>query len=202
MSPDHITQLILEYRYFILIPLSIIEGPIIAFAAGTLASLGYFNIYALGIFFFARDMIMDAIYYSIGYFGGKSAFVRRLLKKIGVHEDHLEHVRDLWTHHAGKTMFFGKLAYGVASSFVILAGTVHMPLKKFFGWGALVAIVEFWSLLALGYFFGTTFSSSTTHLIEKVLNIATGTILLGSIFYIASFFIGKRMRKDTAQLDR
>ena len=199
MTPDSITNLIIEYRYFILVPLSFIEGPVIAFAAGTLASLGYFNVYALGIFFFARDMIMDSVYYALGYYGGKSAFVRRMLKKIGVEEDHLAHVRHVWTHHAGKTMSFGKLAYGVASSFIVLAGTVHMPLKKFFGWGAIVAILQFWSLLALGYFFGTTLSSDATHLIENILNIIAGVILIGSIYYIASFFISIRAKKEVEE---
>ena len=60
MSVDQISQLIIEYRYFILIPLSFIEGPIVAFAAGALASLGYFNVYALAIFFFVVDMLKDA----------------------------------------------------------------------------------------------------------------------------------------------
>ena len=60
MSPEHLTQLILDYRYWILIPISVIEGPVVAFVAGTLAALGYFNIWVLVLFFFARDMIMDA----------------------------------------------------------------------------------------------------------------------------------------------
>lgn len=195
MDLAHVSSLIIEYRYWILFPLSFIEGPIVAFIAGTLASLGYFNIYALGVFFFARDMIMDSFYYAIGYYGGRTKLATRLLKKIGVEEEHLEGIRTLWEHHAGMTMFFGKLSYGIASSFVVLAGTVKMPLKKFFGWGALVAIAQFWTLLALGYFFGTTFSSGATHLIENILYAIGGIGLIATIYYVVAFYIRKRMRK-------
>ncbi len=199
MSADHLTELILQYRYLILIPLSFVEGPIIAFIAGTLASLGYFNIYGLAVFFFARDMIMDAFYYAIGYYGGRTKLAHRLLKKIGVEPEHLEGIRKLWERRAGMTMFFGKLSYGIASSFVVLAGTVHMPLRKFFGWGAIVAILQFWTLLALGYFFGTTFSGGATHIIENILYAIGGITLLASLYYLVTFYIGKRMKKETRE---
>jgi len=162
MDANHLTELILEYRYWILIPLSIIEGPVVAFVAGTLAALGYFNVFVLMVFFFARDMIMDAFYYWLGYHGGRTETAKKLLKKIGIEESHLDDIRKLWEKHAGKTMFLGKLSYGVASSFIALAGTVRMPLKKFFGWGAVVAIVQFWGLIFLGYFFGESVVSRTS----------------------------------------
>lgn len=195
MTLDQVTQLIIEYRYWILFPLSFVEGPIIAFIAGTLASLGYFNIYMLGIFFFARDMIMDSFYYTLGYYGGRTHLARRLLKKIGVEEEHLDGIRTLWEKRAGRTMLFGKLSYGIASSFVVLAGTVKMPLGKFFGWGALVAILQFWTLLALGYFFGTTFSIGATHIIENVLYAIGGIGLIATLYYVVTFYMRKRMEK-------
>ncbi|MDP2665084.1 MAG: hypothetical protein Q8P23_00320, partial [bacterium] len=73
MSVDFITELILQYRYWILIPLSLIEGPVVAFVAGTLASLGYFNMSFLAVLFFVRDVGLDGVYYAIGHFGGRTA---------------------------------------------------------------------------------------------------------------------------------
>src|SRR5271154_4469952 len=93
MTLSSTTQLIIEYRYLILIPLALIEGPIVAFIAGTLASLGYFDVYFLAIFFLVRDVTMDSIYYALGYFGGRTKFVMRMLAKIKVTPDHLEGVR-------------------------------------------------------------------------------------------------------------
>ncbi|OGG52359.1 hypothetical protein A3H16_01180 [Candidatus Kaiserbacteria bacterium RIFCSPLOWO2_12_FULL_53_8] len=197
MSPEQLTQLIVDYRYWILVPLSIIEGPVVAFVAGTLASLGYFNIYVLLLFFFARDMIMDAFYYALGYYGGRTATAQKLLRKIGVREDHLDDIRKLWEKNAGKTMFLGKLSYGIASSFIALAGTVRMPLKKFFGWGAVVAIVQFWGLIFLGYFFGESFGS-----IENVINgihyVILGITIVGILYYILTRYMRKELTREAS----
>ncbi len=195
MSPEHLTQLILEYRYWILIPLSVIEGPVVAFVAGTLAALGYFNVWILVIFFFARDMIMDAFYYSLGYYGGKTAIAQKLMRKIGVEQSHLEDIRKLWEKHAGKTMFLGKLSYGIASSFIVFAGTVHMPLRKFFGWGAVVAVVQFGTLLFLGYYFGEAFGD-TKNIIDILHYIVGGVTIAGIAYYIFSRYMRKELVRE------
>lgn len=189
MSLSQITQLIIEYRYWILVPLSLIEGPIVAFAAATLASLGYFNVFVLGLFFFVRDMGMDGFYYSIGYWGIRGSFVKRALKRVGVEESHFEAIRILWEKKPGRTMFLGKLSYGIASSFVVLAGSVHMSLKKFFGWGALVACVEYGSLLCLGFFFGAAFTSGQVSILEDVLYAIGGITFVAGLYYALSFYL-------------
>src|SRR5689334_7731486 len=117
MSVEHITTLILEYRYWILIPLSLIEGPIVAFVAGTMAAVGLFNIYLLALLFFVRDVGLDGVYYAIGHFSGRSTFAQKMMHKIGITPDHLDHVRELWERRPGVTMFIGKISYGIASAF-------------------------------------------------------------------------------------
>src|ERR1700679_1112274 len=119
MTTQSIANLIIQYRYAILIPAAIIEGPIVAFISGTLASLGYFNIYVLAVFFFARDMAMDGIYYAAGFFGARTAFAKRMLKKLDMQEQALSDLRRVWEEHPAKTMFIGKLSYGIAQTFII-----------------------------------------------------------------------------------
>ena len=195
MSPEYLTQLILEYRYWILVPLSIIEGPVVAFVAGTLAALGYFNVFFLMFFFFARDMIMDAFYYALGYYGGRTALVQKMLHKIGFGKSHLNDIRKLWERHAGKTMFLGKLSYGIASSFIVFAGTVRMPLKKFFGWGAVVAIAQFGTLLLLGYFFGETLGN-TENIIDIIHYVIGGITAAGIAYYLFSRYMRKELARE------
>lgn len=192
-------QLIIEYRYWLLVPLSIIEGPVVAFVAGTLAATGYFNIYGLGLFFFVRDMVMDGLYYALGHFGGRTMLVQRLLHKIGVRENHLEEVRMLWERHAGVTMFLGKLSYGIASSFIVVAGMVRMPLTKFFGWGALAAIAQYGVLLLLGYFFGNTLGGEAVVVIERAQYVLAAVALVAAIYYIGSRYARKRLMSETSR---
>ncbi len=193
---SHLAQTLIESRWLILVPLSFAEGPVIAFVAGTLAAAGYFNIFVLAAFFFGRDMFMDGLYYLLGYYGGRTRLAHRLLAKIGVEEAHLEHVRGLWTRRAGITMLLGKISYGISTSFIVVAGMIHMPLQKFFGWGAVAAVVQYGVLLVLGYFLGGALGGTIERLISNF-----EYVLLGlSVFLVGYFFVSiklsKRMLKE------
>lgn len=197
MSPDFVTEILLQYRYWILIPLSLIEGPLVAFVAGTLAALGYLNIYILAALFFVRDVGLDGVYYAIGHFGGRTSFAQRMLKKIGITPDHLEQVRTLWTKRPFWTMFIGKISYGIASAFIVVAGTVKMPLKIFFKYGIIVAILQYGVLLLLGYFLGASFGGSIVKVIENVQYVIAFAAIAISGYYIFSWYMrGKFLKAD------
>lgn len=187
MSVDTLTHLILEYRYWILIPLSFIEGPVIAFIAGTLASVGFFDMYFLSVLFFVRDVGLDGVYYAIGYFGGRSAFTERMLKRIGITDDHLVKVRGFWERRPFTTMLIGKLSYGIASAFIVVAGMVKMPLTIFFKYGAVVAVIEYGSLLFAGYFLGASLGGSAVQIINNVQYVIAVSAIALSIYYIVSW---------------
>lgn len=202
MSLDFITRLILEYRYWILIPLSFIEGPIIAFVAGTLASVGYFNMYFLAPLFFIRDVGLDGVYYAIGYFGARSGFAQRMMAKLGVTEDHLDEIRVLWTKRPGITLFIGKLSYGIASAFIVVAGMIRMPLGKFFAYGSLVAIVQYGGLLFLGYFVGSSLGGDVIKIINNIQYVVAFTAIIISAYYILSWRMRSKILASHASAEK
>jgi membrane protein DedA with SNARE-associated domain len=189
---SHTAQLILEYRYWILVPLTFLEGPIIAFIAGTLASVGYFNIWALAGLFFVRDVGLDLVYYAIGHYGGQTRFVQKMLGKLRIDTGHLDSVRSLWTRHPGRTMFIGKISYGIASAFIVVAGMVSMPLKKFVGWGSVVAVVQYGGLLFLGYFFGDAFGASIQKILSNIEYVLLGVAVIVLVYYVFTFYLRDR----------
>lgn len=194
-----IEHLILEYRYWILIPLCFVEGPIVAFVAGALASLGYFNVWFLALLFFARDIGVDLGMYAVGHYGRDTRLTKWFLKKIKVTDDHLEGVRRLWEKHPGQTMFFSKLSYGLAATFIAVAGLVRMSLKKFVIFGAIVTVLQYGTLLALGYFFGGAFGT-----VSKILDNLGYVLLVLSLvitaYYIFTHFMRTRLlEKEKAE---
>lgn len=201
MPPDAITELILQYRYWILIPLTFIEGPVVAFVAGTLASAGIFNMYFLAILFFVRDVGLDIAYYAIGHFGGRTKFAKRMLMKIGVTEDHLEEVRVLWERRPGWTMFIGKLSYGIASAFIVVAGMVKMPFSLFLKYGILVAILQYGILLFAGYFLGQSLGGSITHILSNVQYAIAAVAIAISAYYIFSWYMRQKFLKSEKELE-
>ncbi|MBU6214953.1 hypothetical protein KGM48_03925 [Patescibacteria group bacterium] len=201
MSADFITSLILQYKYWILIPLSLIEGPIVAFVAGTLAAVGFFNIYALAVLFFVRDMGLDAVYYAIGYFGGRTPFAERMLARIGITDDHLDDVRTIWDRRPWITMFIGKLSYGIATAFIVVAGMIGMPLRLFFGYGFIVAILQYGTLLFAGYFLGASFGGQAGLIVRNVGYVAGAMALLITVYYIAVWRIRAKLLSRDKQIE-
>lgn len=159
MSFETLAHLIETYRYGVFIPLAFIEGPIVSFVAGTLAAVGYLNVYLALAILFARDIIIDSACYFFGRFAKNKSFTKRILSKLSVSDGQLDEVRTLWEKHGVRTMFLSKLSYGISAAFLIVAGMVEMPFNKFFKYAALVAVVQYGTLFFLGYFFGSAFGS-------------------------------------------
>ncbi len=202
MSVEALTELVLQYRYWILIPLSLIEGPVIALVAGTLAALGYFNIYLLCVLFFIRDVGLDLGYYAMGNYGGRTNFAQRMLKKIGVTSDHLEHVRGLWARRPGMTMLIGKLSYGIASAFIVVAGMVKMRLRTFLIYGSLIAVLQYGTLLLLGYFFGATFGGSIIKVVENIQYALVFAAVVITGYYIFSWRMREKFLREDAEIEK
>lgn len=202
MSIDFITQLILEYRYWILIPLSFIEGPVVAFVAGTLAATDFFSIYFLAALFFVRDVGLDGVYYAVGYFGGRTTFARRMLERIGITVDHLQDVRSLWERRPGWTMLIGKLSYGIASAFIVVAGMVKMPLSKFFLYGSVVAVLQYGVLLFAGYYLGESLGGDIVHLINNVQYAIAFAAIIISGYYLLTWYMRKRLLLEDKAIEQ
>lgn len=192
MSPDNLAQIIIQYRYAILIPLSLIEGPIVAVIAGTLAAGGYFNIFILEGFFIIRDLVTDIAYYMLGMYAGRSALVKRLLRAIGLTDASLDKAKRLWDVHPFRTMFLGKLSYGIAPSFFVVAGMVRMRLTRFLGYNGLVATLQYGVLLCVGYYFGAALGAELFNIASNIQYAIGGLVII----YVIIFFVRSRFGKE------
>ena len=82
LAGQQIFDFLSHYGYWMMLPLMIIEGPIITIIASMLAKLGAFNIFIVFILSVAGDMIGDIILYYLGYKLGNS-FVGISRKNVG-----------------------------------------------------------------------------------------------------------------------
>lgn len=201
MSPDHIQALILDYRYWILIPLTFIEGPIIGFITGALAKLGYFNPYVAFSIFIFRDIIMDAVYYFLGRKFEGTRFSDKMLNLLKVTPDNLFAVRKLWDKKGLRTMFIGKLSYGVAHAFLFVAGMVKMPFPKFFRLALIVALVNYGGLFLLGYFLGGAFDSAASFISNVLYGIGMLALVISG-YYIFTFYMRKRLAEEEKKAEK
>jgi membrane protein DedA with SNARE-associated domain len=198
MPLDSITQLILQYRYWILFPLACFEGPVISFIVGMLIAGGYFNpvgAYAILIF---GDIIPDTGYYYLGRFGARGPLIERYLSKIGITEEHMDVIQRLWHNHGIKTMFFSKLAYGLSTVFLVSAGLVRMPPRKFYLYALPVTLLQYGALMLLGYYFAASFNLITNVVTDVQVFIAAVAVLIIAYYLLTSYMRTRLLEQKDA----
>lgn len=201
MDPTSISALLLTYRYWILLPLAVIEGPMLAFVCGVLSAAGILNPLIALCILILGDVIPDTVFYVLGRYGRDYPLVRRLSARIGVTEEHFKDAESLWHKHPGKTMLMSKFAYGIAAAFLFMAGLMRMPVHKFYGYSLSISVAHYAILMTVGYFFGATILAAGD-VITIIEFGAAGVALLVSVYVIAVWYMRrnlgwKKMDTDT-----
>ncbi len=171
-----------------------IEGPIVTTAASFAASLGYFNLFTVLILAILGDLIPDILYFAIGHWGRRK-FLEKYGHYVGVTASRIAKLEKHFELHAGKTLIAIKLSPAPVPG-LIIAGISKMPVKKYAKMALLISFPKILLFMALGFYFGHTYSSLSKSLgyvgyllpLLAVLNIL---IYLG--FKKASAFFSKRI---------
>jgi membrane protein DedA with SNARE-associated domain len=173
---------LLRYRYWVAIPLAIVEGPMVAFAVGTLSALGYFNpLVAYGLFV-AKDVALDSTYFYLGRRAGTGQIGARVLQRLRVGESDVERLQRLWNLRGWQTMFVGKMAWGLSPLFLVIAGVVMIPVGTFIRYVVGVAALQYGLLFAAGYYFGGSMGTVSTVL--RIVQFALAGALLVVLLYV------------------
>ena len=89
MFLEQIILLLTTYKYLLLFPIVVFEGPIITVIAGFLSSLGYLNIFIAYGVVVVGDIAGDIMYYALGYYG-RDRFVNRWGRFLGITSERVE----------------------------------------------------------------------------------------------------------------
>jgi len=146
-----ILQYILAYKYLILLPLSIIEGPIVIVLCGFLVTTKVLNPWIVLPLFIVGDIIGDAILYWVGRKGG------RTLRFFRVKEKTLEEAKKYFETNHKKALIMSKLIHGLGFTGLVAAGVLRVPYKKYFTFCGTVSAVQSTVLLVLGILFGSAY---------------------------------------------
>jgi membrane protein DedA with SNARE-associated domain len=155
-------SILATYGYYIILPISIVEGPIIAPLSGVLVSLGTLNWFWVFVVLLLGDTIGDLIWYIAGHRGG-NWFIARWGTHFGITEQRIEHFKRLFAKHDSKILLLGKahitgLPVGIALLFS--AGVTRMHFGRYMLWNTIGSIPKIAILEALGYYLGNGFVQS------------------------------------------
>lgn len=182
MTHIDIAQWLLNYRYLILFPLIVIEGPITVITAGITSSLGFLNVFIVYVIAVAGDLTGDALYYSVGRFG--RTWLDRWGRFIGMPKERLEKMEAHFHEHGGKTLVAGKLSHAVGAIVLVSAGIARISFRKFIFFNFWATLPKTLVLLLLGYYFGNTFIHLKHYFDFAWLGTLFIVILLLAIYFI------------------
>ncbi len=171
-SVAEITQLLIQYKYLILFPIIVVEGPISTVIAGFLIALKYFHFYAAFLIVVVGDLTGDVLHYALGYWGRES-IINRWGRYIGATPERIRKVESHFDKNTGKTLVFAKIFHGIGGVFLIAAGAAKIPFLKFVWYNFLGTVPKTLILISVGFYFGYAISS-----IKSYLELA-GTIFVG-----------------------
>ncbi len=150
-----LTEILLRYKYAIMVPIAFAEGPIVTLTAGFLARLGYFDILPAFACLAFGDYLGDIMWYGIGYRFG-TRFIARWGKYFGITEHSIASVKNLFHRHKNSILLASKvtMGFGFALVTLITAGLVKIPFRRFLLLNAGGQVIWTTSLIAIGYFLG------------------------------------------------
>lgn len=91
LSINQLFDLLIQYRYIVIFPIVVIEGPVITMISGFLVSLGYMNFWIAYSILVVGDVTGDVLYYAIGRWGRES-FMNRWGRYFGFDPERIERV--------------------------------------------------------------------------------------------------------------
>lgn len=189
-SLPYIADLIVQYGYFVLFPIVVVEGPIITVIAGFLSSLEYLNPVVVYCVALAGNFVGDTLFYALGRWG-RGSLIARWGKYVGVTPVRLEHMEGYFIRHGGKTLLLGKWSQALGAPILAGAGAARMPYARFMAFNVVGEVPKTLLFLLIGYYFGRSYVS-----IDKYLNyFSVGIILLAAVI-VAVYVITKRLSKD------
>jgi membrane protein DedA with SNARE-associated domain len=187
---DAATELILTWRYVFVFAIAALDGPVTSFIVGVFVANGTLEFIPTFLSLLLGDLSTCIIVYTFGHYFSRLPFVQRMLNKGGV-ASHVEVIRHLWFEHSIKTMFMSKLAWGMSSAFLVAAGIVRLPWRRFLILVTAVAAVQYAILLALAVGLGASIGPAND--IFGWLKVAVAVVMAIFIFYI---FVGRRLRRS------
>jgi membrane-associated protein len=179
-------SLLLTYKYIILIPLAVIEGPIVSVICGFLVTLGVFNPLLVYMVMVIGDIAGDGIIYYIGYSG------KRFLKYFRVTEEKLEKAKTYFHENHKKAIFMSKLVHGIGFTGLIAAGASHVPYKRYFLTCTLISVVQSAVMLTVGILFGHAYVQIGKYLDYYAAGVSVLVLIILLIIFIRKYHIGTK----------
>lgn len=183
------TALLLQYKYALMVPLAVIEGPILSMVCGLFIKTGALVFLPTFAALAAGDLIGDALWYWVGRNYGHR-FIARFGKYFTITEENVATVQRIFDKYHTSILLFSKLTMGLGFPGVTLftAGMTRIRFWKFMALNSIGQIGWTGMLLAVGYYLGDIYLS-----FENVFGLISAGSLM-ALAFLALFGFGRYVR--------
>jgi membrane protein DedA with SNARE-associated domain len=173
--------LLKKYGYTFILPLSIVEGPILTVLCGFLVTMGVFNPIIVYLVVLFGDVLGDSGAYLLGLLSKKN-LANQLEKFFGITEAKIETVKYKMLHHKYKTLISSKLFHGIGVTGLFVAGVTRFPYFLFLIICTTVSIFQSAIFLFIGIIFGHFYVIIDSYLNQYVM--IMGILLIAGIVIV------------------
>jgi membrane protein DedA with SNARE-associated domain len=142
----------------LILPLAVIEGPVVAIVTGFLSAQGYFRWYWILPLLVCADVIGDVLYYWIGRAG-----LTRLGRLLGIHGGLTPAFQQKLRHNASKMLLVGKWTHSIGGLVLVSSGMLRVPLPRFILVNLIATVPKSAVLFGIGYFTGDHYELFEQH---------------------------------------
>lgn len=151
---QEIAALVMAHGLWVLVPLAVLEGPIVTVIVGGLASLGLIDPALAIVLLVLADVAGDAVLYA----GGRGLRIDRIPligARLRLPRAQLVPLIRGMRRHATRLMVLGKLTHAAGFAVLIAAGAARVSLAQFLVVNLLASVPKTLAFFALGYGFAT-----------------------------------------------
>lgn len=178
-----IFALLIKYKYLVLFPVLVVEGPIATILVGALATpeVNLFSIVPLFFFVIFADVAGDTFYYLIGKFAGT-----RVLDWIGKKKNINYHKKftNYFEKYGGRTLMIGKVSHGLGWPVMVFAGSAEMSYLRFITFCLATSIIKSFILLGIGYLYSDNYQEMISFFGSASVLISLTAFVICSIYLI------------------
>jgi membrane-associated protein len=179
---NHFIYLLNEYKYMILFPLAVIEGPILAVIAGFMCMRGILNFWIVLPVIVLADMVSDSVCFFIGR-KGIPVRLKHVVYWLGFTPDRIRRARIFIKNHPKSFIPMSKITLGIGVLGIYLTGNAGIPYRRFILICLVTSICQYLVYLVMGLLFGAAYVRIGQYLDYT----ATAIVLLflaGILFFI------------------
>jgi membrane protein DedA with SNARE-associated domain len=181
-----------DLAYWVMVPLSLVEGPIVALAAGAGMATGQVNPVVAGSILALGAVFQDTVYYWLGRLAIASSRIRALATRVHLLRNTLPPLEAAWRNALFATLLGSKFAYGLYAPMLVTAGMARAPFGRFLALSLAVSAVLLGGWFAAGYGLVRAYGALGERRYASFVVTGVGLVGLVALFFIARH-VSKRL---------